>query len=306
MLIGCTHPEKPLLSTEERESARTELANWLSGQIVTYQSLDGIELRGRFYAAEGAMKAVVVALHGIQTHSKWYAPLAKELGQTGVSLFAMDRRGSGLNAGLGGIGQLGPKKTYQVWLEDISVAIKAATQYGVPLYLLGISWGATPVFALAQSMPNLKSLHRIILLTPAFATNKPNWGQKLAIALSPDTALVGTCLSVKDYSERRSTWALLEEDPSITRQVSARFFKQTREMRQRVLMHPDQIKTPILLLLAGNDQLIKNHQIQKNLSRVISPANLKTVLLPKDHHLALIENPIEVAAQITAVIGENI
>ena len=178
--------------TEERQSARIELANWLNGQIVTYRNLDGIELRGRFYCAEGTMKAVVVALHGIQTHSKWYTPLAKELGQTGVSLFAIDRRGAGLNAGIGGIGgigQLGPKETYHLWLEDISAAIKTATQYG------------------------------------------------------------------------RSTWALLEEDPAMTRQVSARFFKQTKKMRESALMHPGKIKIPILLLLAGKDQLMKNDDL---------------------------------------------
>jgi pimeloyl-ACP methyl ester carboxylesterase len=71
-------------------------------------------------------------------------------------------------------------------------------------------------------------------------------------------------------------------------------------------MHPDKIKTPIVLILAGKDQLIRNHEIQNTLSRVISPANVKTVLLPKDHHLALIENPVEATPQITAAIDENL
>jgi acylglycerol lipase len=181
MLIGFTNEAKPHLSIEEREFARIELANWLNGQIVTYPGLDNIELRGRFYNAEGAKKAVIVALHGTQTHSKWYAPLAKELCQTGVSLYTIDRRGSGLNAALGGTGQLGPKQTYQLWLEDISAAIKLANQHGVPLYLLGNSWGGTPILAWAGSAPGPNSVHGIILLTPGLASKKPNWIQKLAI-----------------------------------------------------------------------------------------------------------------------------
>jgi acylglycerol lipase len=305
MLIGCTYQKKPLLSTEERESARFELANWPNGQIVAYRSLDGIELRGRFYRAEGRMKAVVIALHGMQTHSKWYAPLAKELCQTGVSLFAIDRRGSGLNAGLGGIGQLGPKETYDTWLEDISLAIETASQYGAPLYLIGNSWGGAPVLAWAESEPGPDCFRGTILLTPGLASNKPNWSQKLAIGFSSDTALLGTCLSVKDYSERRSTWAILEEDPAMTRQVSARFFKQTYEMRQSALQHADKIKAPILLILAGKDRQIKNDEIKQRLSGGISPANLKTVLLQKGYHLALIENPTDVAERITAFVDST-
>jgi acylglycerol lipase len=305
MLIGCTYPEKPLLSTEERQSARLELANWLSGQIVAYRSLDGVELHGRFYRAEGRMKAVVVALHGMQTHGKWYAPLAKELSQTGVSLFAIDRRGSGLNAGLGGIGQLGPKETYHAWLEDISVAIETASQYGVPLYLVGNSWGGVPVLAWAESKPGPDSFRGTILLTPGLASKRPNWIQKFAIGFSSDTALVGTCLSVKDYSDHRSTWALLEEDLSMTQRVSARFFRQTKKMRESALTHPGKIKTPVLLLLAGQDQLMKNDEIKERLSGGMSPRNLKTVLLPKGYHLALIENPTEVAEQIIAFVDST-
>jgi alpha-beta hydrolase superfamily lysophospholipase len=85
------------------------------------------------------MKAVVVALHGIETNSKWYAPLAEALTFKSIAVLAIDRRGSGLNAGFAGIGQMGPKETYNLWLQDIATAIKFAANYRIPVYLLGNS-----------------------------------------------------------------------------------------------------------------------------------------------------------------------
>jgi hypothetical protein len=78
LLIGCTHAGRPYLTPEEKAQARLELSKWPTGRVVTYLTQDGINLRARFYSSENSMKAVVVALHGIETTSKWYAPLAQE------------------------------------------------------------------------------------------------------------------------------------------------------------------------------------------------------------------------------------
>ncbi len=42
-------------------------------------------------------RAVVVMLHGIQSHSGWYEGSGEHLAQAGVSVLAPDRRGSGMN-----------------------------------------------------------------------------------------------------------------------------------------------------------------------------------------------------------------
>jgi hypothetical protein len=91
----------------------------------------------------------------------------------------------------------------------------------------------------------------------------------------------------------------------MTRQVSANFFKQTKKMRASALLHLDKLRNPLLLLLAGNDELMKNEEMEEKLSRALAPAALKTVFLPKDYHLALIENPTEIAMQITTFIDQQ-
>jgi acylglycerol lipase len=303
LLTGCTYAGRPYLTSEEKAQARRKLVEWPTGQVVTYLANDRVNLRARFYRPENSIRAVVVALHRIETNSQWYAPLAKELTIKGIGVLAIDRRGSGLNAGIGGIGQMGPKETYDLWLQDISAAIKLAVNYRVPVYLLGNSWGGNPVLAWTDSIQAPQSFRGTILLTPGLASRKPTFWQQLTILLSPDSTLLGTCLSVKDYSQRRSTWALLEEDASLTHQVSARFFKQTRQMRQTALRELPELKTPILLILAGKDELMENEVMTTTLKKGVPPAFLKIVTLPNDYHLVLAERPREVALQIAAFVG---
>src|SRR5437016_4809483 len=130
----------------------------------------------------------------------------------------MDRRGSGLNAGIGKAGQMAPNESYDLWLNDISAAVEEASSLGVSVYVLGNSWGGNPVLAWSESNKTRGFVRGAILLTPGLAARKPNILQKIEILFSPDSRLLGTCLSVKDYSRRHSTWALLEEDTQITRE----------------------------------------------------------------------------------------
>lgn len=154
-------------------------------------------------------------------------------------------------------------------------------------------------------MPTPKGFRATILLTPGLASYKPTFWQQLTILVSPDQALLGTCLSTKDYSERHSTWALLEADPSLTHEVSDRFFEQTLQLQQNALAHLSHIQTPLLLVLAGKDELMKNDVMQTALSKGIPAGSLRTVTLANDYHLALIEHPRQVAQTIAAFVAVN-
>lgn len=305
LVTGCTHAGKPYLTTEERAAAHRELASWPEGKVCTYPGDDNVKLRARFYGPADSLRGVVVALHGLETNSKWYAPLAKELAKRGIAVLAIDRRGNGLNANLGQIGQMGPRETYQLWLRDIGAAMTFAARFRAPMYLLGNSWGGNPALAWSDGMPAPKGFRATILLTPGLASYKPTFWQQLTILVSPDQALLGTCLSTKDYSERRSTWALLEEDPSLTHEVSARFFKQTQQMRQNALGDLSRIRAPLLLILAGKDELMKNGVIQAALNKGTPAGSLRTVTLANDYHLVLLEHPREVAQTIAAFAAVN-
>jgi alpha-beta hydrolase superfamily lysophospholipase len=306
-LVSCTNAPRESLSDSERATARATLSQWEEGTIASYTAKDGALLRARVYAPAGRRTAVVVAVHGLQTHSRWYAPLAGALGRSGIAVFAIDRRGSGLNKTPDNPGQLTSQQDYSLWLDDISSAIhEASRRYNdAPVYLVGNSWGGNPVLAWAVRAGQTKAVRGVILLTPGLSARKPTFLQKLTIAFSPGDRLLGTCLAVTDYSRKHETWALLEEDPHLTRTVSSRFFKQSDKMRSGALKHLSSIRVPLLTILAADDELMKNDAITDALRQGVSSNLLEMRSVPNRAHLLLTEDPAAVASEISGWLARH-
>jgi acylglycerol lipase len=298
VVSACTHVPEPKLTATERQTARQQLLEWPEGQIVSLTGTDGVRLQARLYRPPGKPVATVVAMHGLETHSKWFALLATELNKRNIAVLAMDRRGSGLNCALGGNGQMGEDQSYQMWLDDILAHVKYTHGYGAKVYVMGNSWGGNPILAWSETPEAHRYAHGAVLLTPGLASRKPNILQKLAIGFAGNKALLGTCLGVEDYSRKRSTWALLEEDHKLTKEVSARFFKQTRSMQTKALNGLASEKIPILLICAEQDELMKNEEMRCRLGAQLPHQLYTESILDNDYHLALIEDTTRVSAEI--------
>lgn len=127
------------------KSYRPELLQ--SGMEWTFQSC-GETLKGRkWLPADSRPKAVLIAVHGTQTHAGWFGALAQELTQNGWAVYAPDRRGSGLNLKLKSNRLPEPVDInhWHQWLMDLDVAVGQvrANTGGAPVYLLGSSWGTS-------------------------------------------------------------------------------------------------------------------------------------------------------------------
>ena len=104
----------------------------------------GIEIVFDTYVPEGRPVAVVQVLHGWAEHAGRYVDLAEALTSNGFAVYVDDHRGHGRSGerarGLGDLGPDGP--------DGILLATRAVTDRilvdlpGVPLVLLGHSWGA--------------------------------------------------------------------------------------------------------------------------------------------------------------------
>lgn len=134
-----------------------------SGRIWTFQTQDGLSLKGRHWSAAGhKTKAVLVAVHGTQTHAGWFGALAHELSAQGWDVYAPDRRGSGLNAlhSPSGLPLPVDSNGWPVWVQDLDSAIAriarqiSARPQPAPLYLLGSSWGAALCCAYLDPQPS--------------------------------------------------------------------------------------------------------------------------------------------------------
>jgi len=111
-------------------------------------------------------KAVLHIIHGMAEHALRYKRLAEKLTAAGIEIWAADQRGHGKtadpavnNAGKGGLlGHCGDGNGAALVTADIhalNMEIKKSRP-GVPLFLLGHSWGSF----IAQNLMGYASLHR--------------------------------------------------------------------------------------------------------------------------------------------------
>ncbi len=117
----------------------------MKSTVFSFVDTDGVTIFVYKWLPDGGSpKAVVQISHGMQEHAGRYAELAELLTTNGYAVYADDHRGHGKTAlGLDRQGQLGPggwESTVRD-LKELTDKIKSELP-GVPLFLLGHSWGS--------------------------------------------------------------------------------------------------------------------------------------------------------------------
>tara|TARA_R110002124_G_scaffold38253_7_gene121600 strand:- start:59052 stop:60077 length:1026 start_codon:yes stop_codon:yes gene_type:complete len=125
---------------------------------------DGIRMTVRSWKPPGTVKAVIVALHGFNDYSNFFAEPGAWLADRGIASYAYDQRGFGDGVGIGlwaGI------ETYAHDLADFTALVRRAHP-GVPVYVLGDSMGgAVALVAGAGPAETRPDADGMILAAPA-------------------------------------------------------------------------------------------------------------------------------------------
>ena len=113
---------------------------------------DGTRLFLRRWTPEGAVRGVVHLVHGMAEHAGRYSVLGRELADKGFELWAADQRGHGKTAdtavndpGRGGLlGHTCDRDGFFRVVRDIALINKhiGENRKGVPLFIMGHSWGS--------------------------------------------------------------------------------------------------------------------------------------------------------------------
>ena len=101
-------------------------------------------------------RRVVVALHGMVTHSGWFSRLGGLLFQQGVALVAPDRRGNGEAKELGQVGNI------EMLISDVDAVVKLARKLSDDITLF--SWCGSANYALPASAR--VAIQRLVLASP--------------------------------------------------------------------------------------------------------------------------------------------
>ena len=265
--------------------------------IRSFTTSDGYELHFRYWQPVHC-RGIVVALHGIQSHSGWYEYSSNAMCQAGFAVYFADRRGSGLNTVDRGHADHGLRLINDVrQLIDIArnehnlsshdTEHEPVTQPRSKLTLMGISWGGKIAAAIAALYP--KEINALALLYPGLTPRiSPNRWQLLRLNLARhfDIRHKSVPIPLGDPALFTSTqhWQeAIKSDPLALHCVTSGFLNSGRDLDSFVHQHSSAITHSTLLMLAGRDTII-NNQSTRRLVAQFGVRRLLTILYPNARH----------------------
>ncbi|MEI6987385.1 MAG: lysophospholipase [Rhodospirillaceae bacterium] len=238
---------------------------------------DGYRLPLRVWRPDGAITAVVLALHGFNDYSNAYANVGPTLARHGIHAYAYDQRGFGATLQHG----IWPGGSTLISDLETVTALLLRRHPGVPLYLLGESMGgAVVITALARPLPPDSPLSRVagtVLVAPAV------WGHRamappLRLALWLTNALLpGITMSAPRElnirpSDNIEMLRAYSRDPLVIKATRVDTMNGLVELMGDALEAAPDFHTPALILYGVHEQILPRAAVARMLKS-----------LPNDH-----------------------
>lgn len=221
----------------------------------TFPGADGLELfRQQWRPEAGAVRAVLVNLHGVGDHSGLYPALSDHFVPRRWAVHSFDLRGNGRSPGARG--------HIRRWSElraDLGcfLAVVRRDDPALPLFLLGSSLGGLVVIDYALHHP--AGLAGVIAVAPPLGRfGTPGWLLALGRALSwvwPEFTLE-TKLDLSGLSRDAAVREAIVSDPLFHRKGSARLASEVLATAKAVRRNAGSFAVPLLLLHGGADRMV--------------------------------------------------
>jgi len=243
-----------------------------------YRTRDGKLLSFRKWSGD---RDIIVYLHGIESNSGWFSPFASRLNENGFTLYGIDRRGSGLNEG-----ERGDIRDYNVFLDDIEDNLNfiKAQNIGKKIYLMGICWGG--LLAVNYIAKRRAVADGLILLSPAIyrKVNLNFYTKAIAKMCYFVYPKISFKIPIKDrmFTSNKRYLDFIRKDTMRLRVLTAAFFSEILRMEKELSPINHKINVPVLVLLAGHDEIVDNDRVKEWLGRL--KTNDKTIKLFSDFY----------------------
>jgi lysophospholipase len=282
-----------------------------SARKVTFPSADGIrELSGVLLLHPNA-RGIVVVLNGRSESWLKYGELFYDLYREGYSVASYDHRGQGLSPRLvAGNAQTGHVDDFGLYGRDLNSFMNHVVlpTKNAPIYLLAHSMGATVALEyLEHYAPQAPPLKAAVLTAPMLRINTSPYPEPLARMIVEIFHLLGFgrhyVIGEHDYdpsepfcknriTSSKERWKMsnliLKEHPeAVTGGPSNDWVLQSLEHTACVRRNESHVRTKILILQAGKDQLVINKD-ENEASKVIP--NSRLIKFPDSKHELLMES----------------
>jgi acylglycerol lipase len=178
-------------------------------------SADGRMLHMTTWLPEDAPRAVVVIVHGFNSHSGYYPWVAERLTASGLAVYTFDLRGRGKSEG-----ERYFIESFQEYQDDVHAVVSRARsrEPGLPIYLLGHSAGG--VISSVYALEHQHEIAGLICESFAFRVFAPDIALTVLKGLShlvPHTHVLR--LNIDDFSRDPAVVAAMKADPEVGNEV---------------------------------------------------------------------------------------
>ncbi len=298
------------LSTIPLPSHPSRKADALKVSVESTIGADGAELFCRVWRGLVG-HGVLLYLHGIEGHSQWFEPTASVLNERGLTIFAPDRRGSGLNQE-----NRGHLSSFRTYVADVETNLSnIARQYpGEPIFLLANCWSAKAATLIAEKNHVYANgakpvkLSGLVLTCPAIATRVNfDFLTKLKIAWCAHAGdkskktLWRIPLTAEMLTENERFLDYLRRDPLRLKYATARFFRETFLLGLLASSSCKRIELPLLILQAAQDRIVEVSKIRKWYEKVPAQDKQWHIFEEATHSLEFDELNFE---KYTSILGD--
>lgn len=279
------------VSVPGREQTPISLLTDISGSVLSTKGPDGANLRYRQWSAPDAQDAAIY-LHGIAGHSLWFSAAATRLAEAGVTVYGLDRRGSGVNSQF----RPGHLPHHRLLLRDLGHFVRLARSDHPQgrVFLIAGCWGAKAgaTFAAEGKEP----IDGLALISPALSVNLGLPAKDLvgvvASLIADERRTFPIPLRPHHYTDNLPYREFVAQDPLRLLHVTARFYLETARLDRRARQAPPRIQVPTLLLQGERDAIVNVPRTEQWFRRVA--ATDKTIrLYPSFAHILEFEEERE-------------
>lgn len=226
------------------------------------------------------IRATFVIVHGLGTHSSRHETIVKTLIPQGYGVYAFDLRGHGRSPG-----QRGYINHWSEFRQDLDCFLQRVSteNSAVPCFLWGHSLGAMIALDYVLRVPN--QLRGVIASALPISNTVPRLKQILGQLLSkvwPRFSLssgLDPCLGSRD----RELMTALLSDPLRHFQGTARLATEFAQTAAWTMEHAHTLKTPLLMMHGGEDQIALSEGSQLFFEQVTYP-NKARYFYPESYH----------------------
>jgi alpha-beta hydrolase superfamily lysophospholipase len=236
-------------------------------KILETRAADGYALQYRSWQA-GPSDTLVVTLHGVLTHSGWFAELGDALMERGIHVIGHDRRGSGLNRQ-----DRGDVDSHQRLLDDLGAVVEPHRAAYRRIVYFGWCLGTTVALryllekphmgeALIMMSPDVFERHVTDRVRKTFAG--PEWDHRTRPRLSVPIAL-------EVYTDTAYLETFIRPDALKLKDFTPRFMRAAMRLKEGLDEGFQAFHKPSMLILATRDKIIDNPRTRELYARIGSP-----------------------------------